>query len=296
MNVVYLRRVGVAAAMVLLSVWPVAQSSAASRLAATARAGSSVPTFGEPTISGIQGNGFEQDVRLDNQGRIYTSSPGSLSSTISFMWRSLDGGKTFKWVPGATQPDGKLLTCVGGGDSELATDSAGNLYFNDLTLANFSTARSSDQGTTFPTASCAGVPDAGVDRQWYAVDGDPTTSGEIYLAYDRVAQGQPVTCPNGGVAQVGQNFLVVAVSPLPGGQAEAGVQYGPSQPISCDEGIMGNDEFYNYSDTGKRIFVIHDNAALNSVSMGRCDYVGFGSSTTGLTNCVDNLISSFPNA
>src|SRR4051794_10923497 len=40
------------------------------------------PTFGQPTISGIQGVGFEQDLRLDptNANRAYTSVPGSLSS------------------------------------------------------------------------------------------------------------------------------------------------------------------------------------------------------------------------
>ena len=33
---------------------------------------------------------------------------------------------------------GKPLACVGGGDTELATDETGSLYFIDLTLANFS--------------------------------------------------------------------------------------------------------------------------------------------------------------
>jgi hypothetical protein len=29
-----------------------------------------LPTFGNPTISGIQGFGFEQDLRLDTPGRV----------------------------------------------------------------------------------------------------------------------------------------------------------------------------------------------------------------------------------
>src|ERR1700694_4990588 len=60
----------------------------------------SPPTFGQPTISGIQGVGFEQDLRLDptNPNRVYTSVPGSLSSDTSWIWHSEDGGKTFKWV------------------------------------------------------------------------------------------------------------------------------------------------------------------------------------------------------
>jgi hypothetical protein len=84
------------------------------------------------------------------------------------------------------------MTCIGGGDTELAVDSAGHLYFNDLWLGNFSTARSDDQGKTFTQAappSCTAVPDAGVDRQWYTTLGDPTTGAArdgLFLAYDRL--------------------------------------------------------------------------------------------------------------
>src|SRR5712691_3827453 len=85
------------------------------------------PTFGNPTISGIQGFGFEQDLRLDTHGRVYTSVPGSLGSNLSYAWRSLNGGQSFKWIPAATQPLGKLPMCNGGGDTELATDAADRL-------------------------------------------------------------------------------------------------------------------------------------------------------------------------
>src|SRR5712691_4099333 len=93
----------------------------------TASAAAGLPTFGNPTISGVQGTGFEQDLRIDRRGRLYTSAPGSLSSTISYINRSFDAGQTFKWVAGAAQPFGKPISCVGGGDSELATDSGNNL-------------------------------------------------------------------------------------------------------------------------------------------------------------------------
>ena len=45
---------------------------------ALAKGGGGAIAFGRPTISGVQGNGFEQDVRVDAQGRIYTSVPDSL--------------------------------------------------------------------------------------------------------------------------------------------------------------------------------------------------------------------------
>jgi hypothetical protein len=143
------------------------------------------PIFGNPVIAGIGGSGFEIDLRGDpsNGSRLYMSAPGALSSDTSWIWRSLDAGKTFKWVPSAAPLTGKATTCHGGGDTELAVDSAGHLYFNDLSLANFSTGRSDDQGVSF-TCSNTGVPDTAVDRQWYTIDGDPTNGGNIYLASD----------------------------------------------------------------------------------------------------------------
>src|SRR5438132_5147791 len=123
------------------------------------------PIFGQPTISGIQGVGFEQDLRLDptNPNRVYTSVPGALSSDTSWIWHSEDGSKTFKWVVAGTAKDGKpglggSPVCAGGGDTELAVDAGGNLSFNDLTLINFSTYRSPDFGATF-LCSNTGVPD-----------------------------------------------------------------------------------------------------------------------------------------
>jgi hypothetical protein len=151
-------------------------AAAVSSVPAPARAASTTLGFGTPTVSGVQGYGFEQDVRVAPDGTIYTSSPDSLSSLTSWVWKSTDGGKTFKWVPAEVQPQGKPPSCPGGGDSELGVDSANHLYLNDLTLGNFSTSRSDDGGTTF-TTSCTGVPGAGVDRQWYASYGDPPTGG-----------------------------------------------------------------------------------------------------------------------
>src|ERR1700682_5987646 len=75
------------------------------------------PTFGQPTLSGIQGVGFEQDLRLDptNPNRVYTSVPGALSSSTSWIWTSEDGGKTFKWVEASLPKNGKPDSCAGGG-------------------------------------------------------------------------------------------------------------------------------------------------------------------------------------
>ena len=255
--------------------------------------------FGQPTASGIQGDGYEQDIELDNTTKnevIYTSGPISTGS-VSIIWKSVDGGQTFKEIAGQLPPTGKPLTCVGGGDSELAVDSAGHLYFADLYLGNFSTSRSDDHGNTFAQASCTGVPDAGVDRQWYTTIGDPTsgnpTSG-LFLTYDRLDQSS-AACPGGVTAN---NALVIARSPaFSQASATAGGQFSSSLALSCDEGIMGNDVSYTYADTGPRVFVIHDNGALNDISVDRCDVVATSATNaTGLQNCTgDTVVSSFPN-
>jgi hypothetical protein len=255
----------------------------------TVGAASSVPTFGNPTISGVQGTGFEQGARVDPSGRIYTSAPGSLSSTISYINRSFDGGQTFKWVAGAAQPFGKPISCVGGGDSELATDTAGNLYFSDLTLANMSTARSGDQGRSF-AFSCTGVPATPVDRPWLAAEGDATNGGSVTMAYDLVPNVVGLPDPTCATS----NRLVLDRSPV-ADSTLAGVQYGPVQIINqpCNEGIMGNVEISSAGGI-KRAYVVHDNQNLDSILVGRCDLVAFTVSTTGYANCQDVVVTHFP--
>ncbi len=274
------------------------------------------PTFGHPVISGIGGTGFEESIRIDptNPNRIYTSAPGTASADTSWIWHSLDGGKTFKWVVGAAPLEGKVTTCHGGGDTEIAIDTVGHLYFNDLTLLNFSTSRSDDFGATF-TCSNSGVPDTVVDRQWYAVDGDPTNGGTLYLANDEVGPGG-VNCP--GTSLPGNNVLVMYRSPITGAPGStAGIAFGPPNHITavggCDEAIMGNDEispiatktgqpdglggFTQLATAVKHIYVIHDTANLQQVRIGRCFPVAFNlvatpnvADPTGL-NCTDILVS-----
>src|SRR2546430_8804438 len=133
------------------------------------------PSFGHPIISGIGGVGFEQGLRVDpsNANRLYTSVPGSLSSDTSWIWHSLDGGKTFKWVIGATPLEGKVTTCFGGGDTETGVDSAGRLFISGPTLAKIRTSPSDDHGAAF-TFSNTGGPHAVVYPDTYAFHGEPT--------------------------------------------------------------------------------------------------------------------------
>jgi hypothetical protein len=279
----------------------------------TAPAAAVPPTFGHPVMSGVAGEGFEQNLRIDpsNPNRLYTSVPGALSSDTSWIWRSLDAGKTFKWIPSSAPLTGKANACAGGGDTELGVDQNGHLYFADLTLANFSTARSDDQGATF-TCSNSGVPDTVVDRQWYAFDGDPTNGGSIYLANDEIGPGMP-NCP--GATIVG-NVLVQYRSPAGGASATAGIQFGPRNAVSgvgtCNEAIMGNNEvspvatalgqpitantFAVLPSPVKHVFVIHDNGALNQIWLGRCFPVAVGLAVPNVSdpsgmNCTDIMVT-----
>ena len=265
-----------------------------------------VPAFGQPTIAGIAAFGFEADLRLDptDPSRIYESVPGTGGADTSWIWRSLDGGKTFEWVPAAAPLLGKVTPCVGGGDTELAVDPKGRLYFNDLSLANFSTARSDDDGVTF-TCNNTGVPDAGVDRQWYALDGDPMAGGSLYLTNDEIENGS-VQCGN----TVQNNSLVMYRSPV-GAPDTAGIAFGPANhitlPGSCEEGIMGNNEVSPVATkTGqivngqpttlttavKHVYVLHDDGSLSKILIARCFPVAFGAPIANVSDpsgldCVD---------
>jgi hypothetical protein len=93
----------------------------------------------------------------------------------------------------------------------------------------------------------------------------------------------------------------------------AGIQFGPgfkiTRVLSCDEGIMGNDEVSPVATTTgqpltpagkpvtlttavKHVYVIHDDATFSKIAIGRCFPVAFGlpvpnvSDPSGL-NCVD---------
>jgi hypothetical protein len=286
-----------------------AASTVASPAAARAVAATSggALAFGQPTMAGVNGFGFEADLRLDptNANTIYMSAPGTGGANTSWIWRSLDGGRTFKWIPATTPStagtEGKVDSpCVGGGDTELAVDPAGRLYFNDLSLANFTVARSDDGGRTLP-CNAAGVPDRVVDRQWYALDGDPTADGSLYLTSNEIGNGA-VTCG----PSTANNVLVMYRSPAAGAGPSAGLAFGPPIQIThvgtCEEGIMGPDEVSpvatrtgigaTLSTPVRHVYVLHDDASLSKIVIARCFPVAFGPPLTNISdpsglNCVD---------
>src|SRR4030081_3095415 len=149
-------------------------------------ASSTVPGFGREVIVDHQRITGEPSISIDSKDRIYVSGPYGFSTTASFVWRSTDHGKTFHLVPGNVLPYGKPnVTCVGGGDSALAVDSKGRLYFADLQgLTDVSNSASSDQGATW-LSTCNAANAAVVDRPWIAAFADPQSSGALYQTVDQ---------------------------------------------------------------------------------------------------------------
>jgi hypothetical protein len=280
--------------------------------------------FAEPTMVGINGDGFELDLRADpaTPSTIYSAAPGASSANTSWIWKTTDSGKTWRWVEAAAPLNGKVQSstppCQGGGDTEVAIDLHHHLYFNDLSGAGgvpleFSTGRSDDGGNTF-VCDTAGVPDPGVDRQWYAMIGDPTLNGgdqvdqnTVYLTNDIIAHGTD--------GCVGGNELVMYRSPIPTlfgvptPNPAAGRTFGPHFAISCDEGIMGNDEVSPVATTRAEngtmtlltpvhhVFLAHPSSALKKIYVSRCFPVRFGPATANTSDpsglrCVDKTVAS----
>ncbi|HET9690590.1 MAG TPA: hypothetical protein VFP61_05525 [Acidimicrobiales bacterium] len=133
-------------------------------------------SFGRETIADPIRTGTEPTIQTALDGTIYESPIFGFSTTLSFVDRSTDGGKTFHTlgVPTPAATTGKNTTCPGGGDSDLATDPNGNLYFIDLGGAPVVPAAvSSDRGNTF-TSACLANDQSNVnnfpDRQWLSTD------------------------------------------------------------------------------------------------------------------------------
>ena len=262
------------------------------------RAATVLPTLGRPTIVGVQAGGnSEPGLRVDTHGRIYVDGPVWPYSEV---WRSADGGATFKWIPAAAARTGRLHTCrrPTGGDSEIATDSADRLYFSDRLAALASpyntAARSDDQGATF-RSNCNAVASDSTDRPWYAIDGDPLDGGSIYLALAIIGGDRACT------AGERLDQLALARSPLPGRESAAGIVFGPLTIATgaCAMGGLGNAEV---SPVSHNVFAAHSQGADSrkrggdEVRVARCAPVAFSSHEPSGLRCVDRLVATVPGA
>jgi hypothetical protein len=218
-----------------------------------------IPGFGREVIVDHQRVTGEPSIVIDSHDRIYVSGPFGFSTTASFLWRSTDHGKTFHLVPGNLPPYGKPnVTCVGGGDSALATDSADRVYFTDLQgLTDVSNSVSADHGSTW-LSTCNAANAAGVDRPWVAAFGNPQNGGALYQTVDEISQ-----CTTGcGLGDIGNNIVEITRSqdgvtflPLPAQQIEpdgivsgivtdsvGGVYIGHTALVDASRNIVGGGD------------------------------------------------------
>jgi hypothetical protein len=171
----------------------VAAATGASALASAAvphAATAAAPRFSKPQLltTDPYTGGYEPGVVVDKFGNIVVTahkqnhslvlSPDARSATgtrsMSWVWWSSDGGKTFKDMPGLTQAQEQNAEF--GDEGDLAWDATGHLYFVDTNVADISFTRWKASGRgelelehTVPVAGMGNPVD---DRPWVAAHGD----------------------------------------------------------------------------------------------------------------------------
>jgi hypothetical protein len=252
------------------------------------------PTFGRPTIVGIQAGGnSEPFLRIDTHGRRYVTVP---YGNRSLLWRSTDAGRTFKWVPAADPKTGSLPTCPkdAGGDAEIATDAADRLYFSDR-FHDFSSpyntaARSDDQGATF-AFTCDVTSGAASDRPWLAVDDDPLNGGTVYMALTLL--GSDTECMPGA----SQDTLALARSPVPGREAQAGIVFSAFQRVNQSCGIESSGSGVQVNPATHHVLVLYaaPRSDGDSLRLVRCAPVAFSSANPAGLSCTDLPVATAAN-
>jgi hypothetical protein len=151
--------------------------------------------FGPANVADFQRTEGEPLLHLDKDAKYWETGPWGFSTTQSFVHRSVDGGDQFNVVsPIALRPNSP----PGGGDSTIAIDDQGFVYFGDLegALEELDCSVTNDGGNTWKK-NPACVPITGTDRQWLAIDNGSDHSigasgaadNTVFYAYHSVAAG-----------------------------------------------------------------------------------------------------------
>lgn len=146
-------------------------------------------TFAPSVIIDPQRTEGEPLNHVDKFGNLWESGPWGASTLQSFIHKSIDNGDSYNIVsPIGLRPDAP----PGGGDTDVVTDDQGFVYFVDLEgLAELGVAVSNDDGNTW-RKNPTGIPSAGVDRQWFAMDNGPTTGTMDNTVFIAVRQLTPL--------------------------------------------------------------------------------------------------------
>ncbi len=189
-----------ATSLLLLGLAAAAVPTLHSPAAASARGCPAPPqlTFGAPSYVDRTRAGGEPLVATYPSGRLLYSShagtthfftptaanPGTTAfvqnyTGQTYFWTSDDNGATWTFRPRIVPGQGAAAS--GFSDPEIALDSAGNVFFSEINLANVAVSKSTDKGTTFALQNIGGA--VLTDRQWMEAD----RKDELYF----VANGQP---------------------------------------------------------------------------------------------------------
>ena len=169
------------------------------------------------TPGGTAANGFTAPVELpqstnlgepsivhDSGNRLFVTAPQAIGNVQSAggspLYTSGDGGATW------SQPV-RSQTCIGlsGGDTDLAVDSADNVYQTDLWLGNSCLSVSEDHGKSFTAGDPYGTQvQPGDDRPWIAYDALSNQNVATYDGVDavHVANTAPIVNPLAGIQAV----------------------------------------------------------------------------------------------
>src|ERR1044071_4030521 len=137
-----------------------------------------VITFHNNTMADFSATSGVPIVKVDQRACILATSPFGVSTTLSLLWRSDDGGRSYRAMGTPVLRD--AVTGPGGGDTDVDFDAKGRVYYVDLSAACVTAAVSEDGGQTFTpertnyiTCVSEETSEAAVDdRQWVAGFGD----------------------------------------------------------------------------------------------------------------------------
>lgn len=226
--------------------------------------------FSPATVVDPQRTEGEPIMTTDGDGTLWESGPFGFTTAQSFMHRSTNGGRTFDLVSATgLRPDAP----PGGGDTDIATDDQGNVYFADLEgLAQIGTSVSHDNGMNWSKNPVA-VQQSVVDRQWFAVDNGSTPSASdntLFLAFHETGVGTFIysspgsTGPNdqiGGLVWQNSAGLPGPLQPIAGDAVCAKLHFDPvlrDLYYACDEGNHVRVSV-GHVDVGQRTGIVYKN-------------------------------------
>jgi hypothetical protein len=176
-------------------------------------------TFSSPVIVDPVHTYGEPDVKVDTDGTTYTSGPWGTGTQRSIWNRSIDGGRTFRAmhetpISSANESD-TFISGPGGGDTDIAIDHTGKVYYSDLAaltdlkVATWdNAARKMTAATLNPVTNGQGA--NGYDRQWFGLWDPPSRpagyTGPLPVNYLVYAEALAGCCEAGAYSLDGINY------------------------------------------------------------------------------------------